>query len=518
MSAITGVYGREILDSRGFPTVEVEIQLESGAWGRAAVPSGASTGKREAAELRDGDVQRYRGKGVQHAVRNVEETIAPEIDGMEASEQAAIDQALLELDGTPNKSALGANAILAVSLAVARAAADDAGLPLYAYLGGAGAMYMPVPMMNVINGGAHADNGIDFQEFMLVPAGADSFSNALRMGVEVFHVLKEILKSKKLSTGVGDEGGFAPALASNTAALDLLMEAIETAGYRPGDDVALALDIAASEFAEDNGRYRLRRENVVLNADEMVGRYEALVERYHRVDRGRPRRGRLGGLGAADQAPGPPRAAGGRRSLRDEPRHHPAGHPKSIANAVLVKVNQVGTLTETMQAIELSKRAAYGTVISHRSGETEDTFVADLAVAVNAGQIKTGSLARSERTAKHNQLLRIEEEPDAASWPGRSLYAQQPMSPRVLGGTAVVLLAAGVAGYAGNQILRVTQMRREIVTMEREITTLRARTEELTRTVDGLRNDPAYVEKLAREEFGMVRPDETVLKFPSADR
>ena len=280
MSAITGVYGREILDSRGFPTVEVEIQLESGAWGRAAVPSGASTGKREAAELRDGDGQRYRGKGVQQAVRNVEETIAPEIDGMEASEQAAIDQALLELDGTPNKSALGANAILAVSLAVARAAADDAGLPLYAYLGGVGGRLLPVPMMNVINGGAHADNGIDFQEFMLVPAGADSFSNALRMGVEVFHVLKEILKSKKLSTGVGDEGGFAPALASNTAALDLLMEAIEKAGYRPGDDVALALDIAASEFAEDNGRYRLRRENVVLNADEMVGRYEALVERY----------------------------------------------------------------------------------------------------------------------------------------------------------------------------------------------------------------------------------------------
>ena len=280
MSAITGVYAREILDSRGFPTVEVEIQLESGAWGRAAVPSGASTGKREAVELRDGDAQRYRGKGVQQAVRNVEETIAPEVDGMEASEQAAIDQALLELDGTPNKAALGANAILAVSLAVARAAADDAGLPLYAYLGGVGGRLLPVPMMNVINGGAHADNGIDFQEFMLVPAGADSFSNALRMGVEVFHALKELLKSKKLSTGVGDEGGFAPALPSNTAALDLLMDAIEAAGYRPGEDVSLALDIAASEFAEEGGRYRLRRENVVLNSEELVTRYESLVDRY----------------------------------------------------------------------------------------------------------------------------------------------------------------------------------------------------------------------------------------------
>ena len=426
MSAITGVYAREILDSRGFPTVEVEIQLESGAWGRAAVPSGASTGKREAVELRDGDAQRYRGKGVQQAVRNVEETIAPEVDGMEASEQAAIDQALLELDGTPNKSALGANAILAVSLAVARAAADDAGLPLYAYLGGVGGRLLPVPMMNVINGGAHADNGIDFQEFMLVPAGADSFSNALRMGVEIFHALKELLKSKKLSTGVGDEGGFAPALPSNTAALDLLMDAIEAAGYRPGDDVSLALDIAASEFAEEGGRYRLRRENVVLNSEELVTRYESLVERYPIVSI-------EDGLGEDDWAGWAllTKRLGSRVQLVGDdlfvtnPAIIQQGIQKSIANAVLVKVNQVGTLTETMQAIELAKRAAYGTVISHRSGETEDTFVADLAVAVNAGQIKTGSLARSERTAKYNQLLRIEEElGHAASWPGRSLYSR----------------------------------------------------------------------------------------------
>jgi enolase len=426
MSTITGVYAREILDSRGFPTVEVEVQLESGAWGRAAVPSGASTGKREAVELRDGDAQRYRGKGVQQAVRNVEETIAPEIDGMEASEQAAIDQALLELDGTPNKSALGANAILAVSLAVARAAADDAGLPLYAYLGGVGGRLLPVPMMNVINGGAHADNGIDFQEFMLVPAGADSFSNGLRMGVEVFHALKELLKGKKLSTGVGDEGGFAPALSSNTAALDLLMEAIEAAGYRPGDDVSLALDIAASEFAEEGGRYRLRRENVVLNSEELAARYESLVNRYPIVSI-------EDGLSEDDWAGWAllTKRLGGRVQLVGDdlfvtnPAIIQQGIQKSIANAVLVKVNQVGTLTETMQAIELAKRAAYGTVISHRSGETEDTFVADLAVAVNAGQIKTGSLARSERTAKYNQLLRIEEElGHAASWPGRSLYAR----------------------------------------------------------------------------------------------
>jgi enolase len=426
MSAITGVYGREILDSRGNPTVEVEVQLESGAWGRAAVPSGASTGKREAVELRDGDTQRYGGKGVTRAVSNVEETIAPEIDGMEASEQAAVDQALLELDGTPNKSALGANAILAVSLAVARAAADDAGLPLYAYLGGVGGRLLPVPLVNVINGGAHADNGIDFQEFMLVPAGADSFGNAIRMAVEVFHALKETLREKKLGTGLGDEGGFAPALGSNTAALDFLMQAIERAGYRPGDDIALALDIAASEFAQDNGRYRLRREGVTLDSDELISRYEAIVDRYPVVSI-------EDGLGEDDWAGWAilTRRLGGRVQLVGDdlfvtnPAVIQQGIAKGLANAVLVKVNQVGTLTETLDAIELAKRAGYGTVISHRSGETEDTFVADLAVAVNAGQIKTGSVARSERTAKYNQLLRIEEElGHAASWPGRSLYSR----------------------------------------------------------------------------------------------
>ncbi len=426
MSAISGVFAREILDSRGNPTVEVEVQLDSGAWGRAAAPSGASTGKREAVELRDGDSQRYRGKGVQRAVKNVEDTIAAEIEGMEATEQAAVDQALLELDGTPNKSALGANAILAVSLAVARAGADEVGLPLYAYLGGVGARLLPVPMLNVINGGAHADNGLDIQEFMLVPAGAESFGSALRMGVEIFHTLKDLLKEKGLATGVGDEGGFAPALPSNTAALDLFLVAIERAGYRPGEDVFLALDVAASEFAESGGRYRLAREGVVRTSDEMITLYGTLLERYPIVSiEDGLGEDDWGGWGALTRRLGPRVQLVGDDLFVTNPAIIQQGISNGIANAVLVKVNQVGTLTETLQAIELAKRAGYGTVISHRSGETEDTFVADLAVAVNAGQIKTGSVARSERTAKYNQLLRIEEElGHAASYPGRSLYTR----------------------------------------------------------------------------------------------
>jgi len=426
VSAISGVFAREILDSRGNPTVEVEVQLDSGAWGRAAAPSGASTGKREAVELRDGDSQRYRGKGVQRAVKNVEDTIAAEIEGMEATEQAAVDQALLELDGTPNKSALGANAILAVSLAVARAGADEVGLPLYAYLGGVGARLLPVPMLNVINGGAHADNGLDIQEFMLVPAGAESFGSALRMGVEIFHTLKDLLKEKGLATGVGDEGGFAPALPSNTAALDLFLVAIERAGYRPGEDVFLALDVAASEFAESGGRYRLAREGVVRTSDEMITLYGTLLERYPIVSiEDGLGEDDWGGWGALTRRLGPRVQLVGDDLFVTNPAIIQQGISNGIANAVLVKVNQVGTLTETLQAIELAKRAGYGTVISHRSGETEDTFVADLAVAVNAGQIKTGSVARSERTAKYNQLLRIEEElGHAASYPGRSLYTR----------------------------------------------------------------------------------------------
>ncbi|HSF05942.1 MAG TPA: phosphopyruvate hydratase [Methylomirabilota bacterium] len=424
MSVISGVFAREILDSRGYPTLEVEVQVESGAWGRAAVPSGASTGKREALELRDGDSQRYRGKGVQQAAKNVEETIAPEIDGMEVTEQVKIDQALLELDGTPNKSSLGANAILGVSLAVARAAADDVGLPLYAYLGGPGARLLPVPLLNVLNGGAHADNGIDIQEFMMVPAGAETFSTALRMGAECFHALKDLLKDKGLSTAVGDEGGFAPALGSNTAALDLFLQAIERAGYRPGEDVLIALDVAASEFAESGGRYRLTQERAVRSSEEMIALYEALCERYPIVSiEDGLGEDDWGGWGALTRRLGARVQLVGDDLFVTNPAIIQQGIKHGIANAVLVKVNQVGTLTETLQAVELSKRAGYGTIISHRSGETEDTFVADLAVAANAGQIKTGSVARGERTAKYNQLLRIEEElGHAASFPGRSLY------------------------------------------------------------------------------------------------
>jgi enolase len=406
--------------------VEVEVQLDSGAWGRAAVPSGASTGKREAVELRDGDAQRYRGKGVQRAVKNVEDTIAAEIEGMEATEQAAVDQAMLELDGTPNKSGLGANAILGVSLAVARAGADEVGLPLYAYLGGVGARLLPVPLMNVLNGGAHADNGLDIQEFMLVPAGAESFGTALRMGVEVFHTLKDLLHERGLSTGVGDEGGFAPALGSNIEALDLFLTAIERAGYRPGEDMFLALDVAASEFAEAGGRYRLARDGAVRSGDEMIALYESLLDRYPIVSiEDGLGEDDWGGWGALTRRLGARVQLVGDDLFVTNPAIIQQGIKNGIANAVLVKVNQVGTLTETLQAIELAKRAGYGTVISHRSGETEDTFVADLAVAVNAGQIKTGSVARTDRTAKYNQLLRIEEElGHAASFPGRSLYTR----------------------------------------------------------------------------------------------
>ena len=423
MSEIRTLHAREVLDSRGNPTIEVEAWLESGAYGRALVPSGASTGSREAVELRDDDENRYLGKGVKRAIQNVIEVIAPEIEGLEAAEQALIDRALLELDGTPNKSGLGANALLGVSLAAARAAADEAGLPLYQYLGGPGARILPVPLMNVLNGGVHADNGLDIQEFMIVPAGAGSFSDALRMGVEIFHTLKKLLKDKGLSTGVGDEGGFAPALGSNEAALDFLLRAIERAGYRPGDEVWLALDAAASEFHE-NGRYRLRADRTVKSAEEMIEFYEGLAGRY-------PICSIEDGLGEDDRAgwQGLTRRLGGRMQLVGDdlfvtnPAILQEGIRQGLANALLVKVNQIGTLTETLEAVELAKRAGYGTVISHRSGETEDTFIADLAVGVNAGQIKTGSLARGERTAKYNQLLRIEEElGSAAVWPGRAVF------------------------------------------------------------------------------------------------
>ena len=426
MSEIETLHAREVLDSRGNPTVEVEVWLESGAFGRALVPSGASTGKREAVELRDDEPTRYHGKGVRRAVQNVIEVIAPEIEGLDAGEQALIDHTLLELDGTPNKSGLGANALLGVSLAIARAAADDTGLPLYQYLGGPGARVLPVPLMNVINGGVHADNGLDIQEFMLVPAGASGFAEALRMGVEIFHTLKRLLADKSLSTGVGDEGGFAPVLGGHEAALDFLMRAIERAGYRAGEDVWLALDAAASEFGE-RGRYRLRAERVQKSSEEMIAFYEGLLGRY-------PICSIEDGLGEDDRDgwQSLTRRLGSRVQLVGDdlfvtnPAILQEGIRQGLANALLVKVNQIGTLTETLEAVELAKRAGYGTVISHRSGETEDTFIADLAVAVNAGQIKTGSLARGERTAKYNQLLRIEEELGAAAvWPGSAAFERR---------------------------------------------------------------------------------------------
>ncbi len=423
MSAIVKVHAREILDSRGNPTIEVEVTLESGASGRAAVPSGASTGKREALELRDGDAKRYHGKGVLRAIRNVAQVIASELAGMEASEQSAVDRKLVALDGTPNKSRLGANAILGVSLAVARAAANATGVQLYQYLGGSDARLLPVPLMNVINGGVHADNGLDIQEFMLVPAGAPRFAEALRMGAEVFHTLRGLLSDKGLATGVGDEGGFAPALGSNTAALDFLLLAIERTGYRPGEDVLLAIDAAASEFWRD-GTYRLRTEGATRTSDEMIAFYESLLGRY-------PICSIEDGLGEEDWDGWVTltRRLGTRVQLVADdvfvtnPAIIKEGIQREVANAVLIKVNQIGTLTETLEAIRLAKQAGYGTVVSHRSGETEDPFIADLAVAVNAGQIKTGSLARAERTAKYNQLLRIEEElGPAAAWPGRKIF------------------------------------------------------------------------------------------------
>jgi len=409
MTTIVRVAAREVLDSRGFPTVEAEVELEGGAKGRAMVPSGASTGTHEALELRDGG-RRYLGKGVRRAVESVNERIAPELIGRDALDQEGVDRAMRELDGTSNKAALGANAILAVSLATARAAAEALGLPLYRYLGGVQGVTLPVPLMNVINGGKHADNRVDFQEFMLVPAGAESFSEALRIGAEVFHTLKAVLKEKGYSTNVGDEGGFAPDLRRNEEAVELLLLAIERAGYTPGEEVALALDPAMSELYRD-GRYHLEGEGRVLSSEEMVAFWEAWVERY-------PIRSIEDGL-AEDDWEGwrlLTERLGNRVQLVGDdlfvtnPERLRMGIERGVANAILVKVNQIGTLSETLEAIRLAHRAGYRAVISHRSGETEDSFIADLAVAVNAGQIKTGSLSRSDRLAKYNQLLRIEEE------------------------------------------------------------------------------------------------------------
>jgi len=425
MSSIVDVVAREILDSRGNPTVEADVLLESGSMGRAAVPSGASTGRREAIELRDGDARRYGGKGVLKAVEHINTEISEAIVGLDASEQGFIDKTLIDLDGTENKSRLGANALLAVSMAAAKSAAEESGLPLYRYFGGSGPMQMPVPMMNVINGGAHANNNLDIQEFMIVPVGAKSFSDALRCGAEVFQALKKLVGERGSSTAVGDEGGFAPDLPTHAAALELILEAVAKAGYRPGSDVALALDCAATEFHKD-GRYVLASEKLRLNAQEMCDYLGALAGRYPivSIEDGLGEDDWDGWkllterLGAKLQLVGDDLFVTNVRALRE-------GVQRGVANAILVKVNQIGTLTETFAAIELAKRSGYGAVISHRSGETEDTTIADIAVGTNALQIKTGSLSRSDRIAKYNQLLRIEEDlGDSVSYPGREAFAR----------------------------------------------------------------------------------------------
>lgn len=412
MPIITDIYAREVLDSRGNPTVEVEVYTESGAFGRALVPSGASTGEYEAVELRDGDKSRYLGKGVLKAVENVNEEIAREIIGFDVTDQAGIDRAMIELDGTANKGKLGANAILGVSMAVAHAAADYVGLPLYRYLGGFNAKQLPTPMMNIINGGSHADNNVDFQEFMILPVGAPSFKEAIRTGAEVFHALKAVLHAKGLNTAVGDEGGFAPNLGSNREALEVIIEAIEKAGYKAGEDVLLGMDVASSEFYnKETGKYDLAGEGRSLTSAEMVDFYEDLCNNFpiisiedgldendwdgHKLLTDR--------LGKKVQLVGDDLFVTNTQKLAE-------GIEKGISNSILIKVNQIGTLTETFEAIEMAKRAGYTAVVSHRSGETEDATIADIAVATNAGQIKTGSMSRTDRIAKYNQLLRIEDE------------------------------------------------------------------------------------------------------------
>jgi enolase len=423
MSAIVDIVGREILDSRGNPTVECDVLLESGVMGRAAVPSGASTGSREAIELRDGDKSRYLGKGVLRACENINTEISEAVMGLDASEQAFLDRTMIDLDGTDNKSRMGANAMLAVSMAVAKAAAEEAGLPLYRYFGGSGAMQMPVPMMNVINGGAHADNNLDIQEFMIIPVGAPSFREAIRYGAEVFHTLKKILHDKGLTTAVGDEGGFTPSVKSHEEAIQLILQAIEKAGYEPGTQIALGLDCAASEFYKD-GMYQLDGEDLKLSAEDFTNLLSTWSDKYPiiSIEDGMHEGDWKGwatltkALGSKVQLVGDDLFVTNTKILRQ-------GIDEGIANSILIKINQIGTLTETFAAIEMAKRAGYTAVISHRSGETEDSTIADIAVGTNALQIKTGSMSRSDRMVKYNQLLRIEEDlGDIASYPGRDAF------------------------------------------------------------------------------------------------
>ncbi len=425
MPEITGVYAREILDSRGNPTVEVEVEVEEEIIGRAAVPSGASTGSREALELRDGEAGRYMGKGVQKAVSHVNETLGPAIEGLDPTDQRMIDQTLIERDGTPSKKNLGANAILGVSMANARAAAGLSMLPLYRYLGGAGARLLPTPMLNIINGGAHADNNVDIQEFMILPVGFDDFQEAIRCGAEVFHTLRKVLKGKGLATGVGDEGGFAPNLGANNEAFDLILEAIDKAGYRPGEDVMLGIDAAASEFFED-GAYKLAGEGRTLSSEEMVKWYREMIDNYPMlvsIEDGMAEQDWDGWAALTEEIGGRCQIVGDDVFVTN-PEILREGIAKRVGNSILIKLNQIGTVSETFDAIEMARNAAYRAVISHRSGETEDTFIADLAVATGVGQIKTGAPCRSERTAKYNQLIRIEEDlADAARYAGRTPYS-----------------------------------------------------------------------------------------------
>ncbi|HEY3423323.1 MAG TPA: phosphopyruvate hydratase [Negativicutes bacterium] len=423
MTTITDIFAREIMDSRGNPTVEVDVVLENGILGRAAVPSGASTGMFEAVELRDGDKNRYLGKGVLRAVNHVNNEIAPEIIGLDALDQASIDHAMVALDGTPNKGKLGANAILGVSMAVAKAAATSLGLPLYQYLGGFNAKQLPVPMMNILNGGAHADNNVDIQEFMVMPVGAVSFAQALQMCAEIYHSLKKVLKDRGLNTAIGDEGGFAPNLASTEQALEVIIEAIKTAGYKPGEQVVLALDVAASEIFKD-GKYHLAGEGVIKTAAEMVDYYTKLVDKYPiiSIEDGLAEEDWEGWALLTKRLGGKIQIVGDDLFVTNTERLS-RGIASGIANSILIKVNQIGTLTETFDTIEMAKRAGYTCVISHRSGETEDATIADIAVAINAGQIKTGAPTRTDRVAKYNQLLRIEEQlGDIAQYRGRAVF------------------------------------------------------------------------------------------------
>jgi enolase len=411
MTTIVDTLAREILDSRGNPTVEVEVELACGAVGRAAVPSGASTGEHEAIELRDGNPDRYVGKGVTQAVQNVNDIIAPDIEEMDALDQVGVDEALLSLDGTPNKSKLGANAILGVSLAVAKAAADAVGLPLYRYIGGVGAKVLPAPMMNILNGGSHADNNVDLQEFMIMPLGAPCFREALRMGAEIFHTLKKVLKGKNYNTAVGDEGGFAPHLKSNTEALDVIVEAIEKAGYKAGEHVSIALDPAASTFFKDGKYHLLAEEKKEYTPEEMVEFYAVMIQKYPivSIEDGLAEDDWEGWKTFTERCGKDIQIVGDDLFVTNTERLE-RGIEMGVANSILIKVNQIGTLTETLNTIEMARRAGYTYVISHRSGETEDTTIADIAVATNSGQIKTGSVCRTDRVAKYNQLLRIEEE------------------------------------------------------------------------------------------------------------